>query len=232
MDLGPLLRTGSYDASLTDPQDIGGRRMVEDGHRGASAEGSRPPFNTKESCQIECLNARTMYMTGRSSLVAQEIKRYNLEFAGSSETRVLGCGKVRIEGVLCIYYGKDQEEHERGVAIALSKKTEKMLEHYECTDERIVTSSFQGIHTNITIIQVHAPTEESGDEEKDEFYEKLTGVIQRITKDIATEVLGYKRSNSKLWFSDEAKALSEEQQRLRVQMDDEQDLEKKQQLKR
>ncbi|XP_064101087.1 craniofacial development protein 2-like [Macrobrachium nipponense] len=163
MDLGPLLRTGSYDAFLPNPQDIGGRRLVEDGHRGASPEGSRPPFNTKESCRVGCLNARTMYMTGRSSLVAQEIKRYNLEIAGLSETRWLGCGKVRIEDVLFIYSGKDQGEHERGVAIALSKKAEKMVGALGMYDERIVTCRLRGKYTNITVIQVYAPTEESGE---------------------------------------------------------------------
>ncbi|XP_064113441.1 craniofacial development protein 2-like [Macrobrachium nipponense] len=181
MDLGPLLRTDSYDAFLLNPQDIGGRRLVEDGHRGASPEGSWPPFNTKESCQVGCLNARTMYVTGRSSLVAQEIKRYNLELAGLSETRWLGCGKVRID-VLFIYSGKEQGEHERGVAIALSKKAEKMLEHYEYIDERIVTCRLRGKYANITVIQVYASTEESGEDEKDEFYEKLTGVIQRVRR--------------------------------------------------
>ncbi|XP_064093833.1 craniofacial development protein 2-like [Macrobrachium nipponense] len=37
------------------------------------------------------------------------------------------------------------------------------------------------------------------------------------TKHVATWMSGYERSNSKPWFSDEAKALSEERQRLRVQ---------------
>ena len=57
--------------------------------------------------------------------MAQEIKRYNLEITGLSETRWTGSGKVRIEGVLFIYSGKEQGNHERYVAIALSKKAEK-----------------------------------------------------------------------------------------------------------
>ncbi|XP_064110265.1 uncharacterized protein LOC135218050 [Macrobrachium nipponense] len=71
-----------------------------------------------------------------------------------------------------------------------------------------------------------------GMENMDMDSEESWAILSSDTKDVATEVLGYKRINSKPWFSDEAKVLSEEQQRLRVQVDDKQDLEKKQQLKR
>ena len=67
-------------------------------------------------------------------------------------------------------------------------------------------------------------------EDMDMDSEESWAILKSDTMDVATDVIGYKRRSNKPWFSDDAKALSEEQQRLRVRMEDERDLQKKRQL--
>ena len=143
-------------------------------------ERTRPPFNPKEWCRIGCLNVNTMHRTGRTAIVAEEIRRYKLEIAGLSETRWHGKGKTRVDGITFIYAGKEEGVHERGVAIALGQSAEKMLERYECINERIVWCRLKGKYVNVTIVQVYAPTEEKTDEEKEDFYIRLKEVIRSV----------------------------------------------------
>ena len=79
-----------------------------------------------------------MYRTGITEIVSEEIQRYKLEIAGLSETRWHGKGKTKVDGLTFIYSGKEDGVHERGVAITLGPNTEKMLEKYDCVNERIV----------------------------------------------------------------------------------------------
>ena len=60
-------------------------------------------------------------------------------------------------------YGKEDGAHERGVAIALGPRAEKMLERYECVNERIVCCRLRGKYSNLTVVQVYAPPEDKSD---------------------------------------------------------------------
>ena len=175
--LSPVAAT--YDA---DPLNSNERGFAEDEPiRLPRNERIRPPFNPKQSCRVGCLNANTMHRVGRTEIVTEEIKRYGLEITGLSETRWIGSGKTRIDGLTFVHSGKEDGTHERGVAIALSSRTENMLERYGCVSERIVWCRLKGRYTNVMVVQVYAPTEEKTDEEKDEFYGRL-GEVVRSTK--------------------------------------------------
>ena len=79
-----------------------------------------------------------------------------------------------------MYAGKEDGVHERGVAIVLGFKAEKMLERYESVNERIVWCRLKGKYANVTVVQVYAPTEDKADEEKDEFYGRLGEVVRSV----------------------------------------------------
>ena len=61
-----------------------------------------------------------------------------MEITGLSKTRWHGSGKARVDSLNFVYAGKEDGTVERGVAIALGLRAEKMLERYECVNERII----------------------------------------------------------------------------------------------
>ena len=133
-----LTSTPLADRDDADPLNSNGRGSVEDSSGLPPNGRTRPPFNPKEWCRVGCLNVNTMHRSGRTEIVIEEIQRYGLEIAGLSETRWHGKGKTKVDGVTVIHSGKENGVHERGVAIALGPNTERMLERFECVNERIV----------------------------------------------------------------------------------------------
>ena len=97
-----------------------------------------------------------MQRASRTELVVEGIKRYGLEFTGLSETLLLGSGKARMDGLTFVDAAKRDGTYERGVAIALGHRAEKMLETYEYVNEWIVWCKLNGRYSNGTMVQVYA----------------------------------------------------------------------------
>ena len=180
LETGDQASVSGADQYEANPLNSNERGSAEHHNRLAPSGRTRPPFNPKYSCRIGCLNVNTMHRTGRTEIIAEEIQRYKLEIAGLSETRWHGRGKTKVDDLTFIYAGKEDGVHERGVAIALGPKTEKMLERYEAVSERMVWCRLKGKFVNITVIQVYAPTEDKPDDEKDDFYEQLREVVRTV----------------------------------------------------
>ena len=81
-----------------------------------------------------------------------------------------------------VYARKEDGTHERGVAIALGPKAEKMLERYECVNERIIWCRLKGKYSNVTVVQLYAPTKDKSDEENDEFQGRLGEVVRPVKR--------------------------------------------------
>ena len=67
--------------------------------------------------------------------------------------------------------------HTHAVGIILSKEAQRALIGWQPVNHHIIIIRFNNRLAKVTIIQAHAPTEASKDEEKDEFYSKLQDVI-------------------------------------------------------
>ena len=73
------------------------------------------------------------------------------------------------KSISLLYSGHDQH-HMKGVGILMNKNAAKSLIGWNPVKDRIIAARFQSKHTKITLIQVYAPTENSNEEEKDNFY--------------------------------------------------------------
>ena len=69
----------------------------------------------------------------------------------------------------------------RVVGIMISNTAIKSLIGWNPVNDRIITARFQSKHAKTTIIQAYAPAENSGDEEKDDFYAQLQAVLDQVT---------------------------------------------------
>ncbi|VDP08377.1 unnamed protein product [Schistosoma margrebowiei] len=82
----------------------------------------------------------------------------------------------------------DHEEnnapHTQGVALMLSKVARNALVGWESHGSRIIKASFKTKKEGITmdIIQYYAPTNDSNDDIKDQFYERLQSIIEKCPR--------------------------------------------------
>ena len=74
-----------------------------------------------------------MFSTGAVSFVTKEMRKYNLDILGVSESRWNGSGKIKLAtGETVLYSGNaENETHNKGTALILSEKAGKSLRDWE-----------------------------------------------------------------------------------------------------
>jgi hypothetical protein len=91
----------------------------------------------KKRTRIGFWNIRTMLEASRLSQALKEMREYKLDLLGLCETRWHGSGEfTTASGELLIYSGRtDEEKHEYGVDLILSKAMRKSLIEWTAVSE-------------------------------------------------------------------------------------------------
>lgn len=147
----------------------------------------------KTITRIAYWNVRTLYAAGTLQEVAREMKKYQVDVLGISETRWIGCGNERLStGEQFIYSGKKEPNasHERGVGLLMTRVAERALLDWEPISERIIKARFKTRFKNITVVNVYAPTNDASEEEKLSFYDQLQSVVEKVPKRDVCMVIG------------------------------------------
>ncbi|KAK7506355.1 hypothetical protein BaRGS_00002467, partial [Batillaria attramentaria] len=89
-------------------------------------------------------NVRTLQETGRCAQAVREMHRYHLTLLGMCEVHWNGHGETKLQtGETLLYSGKDEEDrHEAGVGLLLSKQAAKSLLEWEPVSDCIITTRF------------------------------------------------------------------------------------------
>ena len=143
-----------------------------------------------ESLIVGSWNVRTLLESKRTAarptaIVSRELARYNIDIAALSETRILGYNIIPEDagGYTFFLQGKPKgEKCYHGVGFAIRSKLLKHLNGKQPTgiNERLMTMSLPLVNSSLFIISAYAPTLASSDEEKEQFYSKLSDIIKDV----------------------------------------------------
>ena len=89
-------------------------------------------LTAKEKVRVGTWNVRTMYETGKTAHVPNEMKRYGIEVLGICESRWNGSGLSKLStGETMIYSGRPENNHEHidVMTIMMSPIVTKALMH-------------------------------------------------------------------------------------------------------
>ena len=196
----PVLRrgrsTGATDESPNAAPSPGAPQdsMNPGGESREEASRKTPVLSTRTTTKIGTWNVQTMFETGKLHAVEREMERYGLDILGVSEARWNGKGKKKMGGgKLLLYSGREEGEiHQSGVALLLSRQARDSLIEWEGHGDRILRASFRSSRQRLhmDILMVYAPTNEADEETKEQFYARLTAVIDQIPRRNMVIVMG------------------------------------------
>ncbi|XP_056001665.1 uncharacterized protein LOC130048676 [Ostrea edulis] len=124
----------------------------------------------------------TLLQTGKLKELYDNAERYHLDIVGVQEVRWSGKDKNRHDSWTFIYSGRDDQKHEAGVGVLLSKRAADAVNSTDCISERLLKIRFKAGVTNLTVIVGYAPTEVANTPEKHEFYEQLNNILGNIPR--------------------------------------------------
>ena len=110
---------------------------------------------------------------------------YDIAVLGICESRWNGAGRITLTtGEQLVYSGHDNEQHAHmeGLAFMMSKLAAKALIEWVPVSPRIITAPFNSKGRKVTLINCYAPTNNTIDELKQEFYNSLQGVLDHTPR--------------------------------------------------
>jgi hypothetical protein len=110
-----------------------------------------------------------MYRAGSLRVVAEENSIYKLDLVGVQEVRWVR-GGTEPAGEHIFFYGRGNENHE---GFFIHKRIIAAVTRVEFISDRMSYIILRGCWYDITILNVHAPTEGKMDDVNDRFYEEL-----------------------------------------------------------
>ena len=132
----------------------------------------------------------TMLKPGKMSEIAEQMLHTQLQIIALQEIRWKGHEQIKKNAYSLFYSGSEQITGHFGTGFMLKKEIEKNITSFTPINEKICTIRLKGKFNNITLINVHAPTEEKMEEEKDKFYDDLQRTFERVPKHDVVLILG------------------------------------------
>jgi exonuclease III len=135
-------------------------------------------------------NVQTLFKTVALISLFSQLKEYRLGITALQETRWQGKDITDMKSHTLFYSGKEEETRELGVAFIVERSMKRNILDFKAVDERICVLRIQTKFHNTSFINVHAPTEEKDEMEKEAFYQKVEEVYDARPSNVIKILLG------------------------------------------
>ncbi|KAK9730442.1 hypothetical protein QE152_g15232 [Popillia japonica] len=125
---------------------------------------------------------------GKLHLLSEILEQYKIDFCAVQEMKRKEGVTIEIGDYILMTSGCENAVF--GVGIMIHKKWKAKIKKFEPVSSRISLIRVEGKYRNITLINVHAPTEGKEIEEKVLFYEELGKVVANVSKYDLKIILG------------------------------------------
>lgn len=120
--------------------------------------------------------------------IAEKLTNHKINVKALPEIRWKRQGEIR-KREYSMYFSSGIKQGMYGTSFILNKKTTKAIIQFEPINDRMCKIRLQGKFFKITIINVHAPTEETDDENVESLYDMLQ-VCDKVAKHDLLVTLG------------------------------------------
>jgi endonuclease/exonuclease/phosphatase family metal-dependent hydrolase len=127
-------------------------------------------------------NIRTMLQPGKMKEIADEVIKYNLDLVALQEMRWQGHGQIDKKDFSLLYSGPTERTGQYGVGFMIRPRMRACLLGFYPVNDRLCRIRVKGRFRNISIISAYAPTEEAREEDKEAFYDVLSGECSLVPK--------------------------------------------------
>ncbi|XP_008181820.1 uncharacterized protein LOC103309055 [Acyrthosiphon pisum] len=145
--------------------------------------------NRKNGLLFGTWNVRTLFKPGAAQNIVKEIEKYKLKIVALQEIRWDDTGTLDIQETT-ILYGKCNERRQFGTGFAIHKSLVPNIREFKDINPRTSLLTMKAQFFDITFINVHAPSEDKSQEEKDDFYESLDLILNALPQYRIKIVLG------------------------------------------
>jgi endonuclease/exonuclease/phosphatase family metal-dependent hydrolase len=146
---------------------------------------------------IATWNVRTMMQPGKMQEIANETIKNKIDILALQEICWQGQGRIDKQAYTIIYSGSENRTGQLGTGFMFTKLMRASLLEFEAVNDRICRIRMKGRYRNIMIISTNAPIEEKEEYEKEEFYDRLEEIYNRVQKYDIIIIMG--DFNAKIW---------------------------------
>ena len=134
-------------------------------------------------------NVLSLYRSKALANLLDQLKPYKIDITCIQEMRWVGKGTIERKDCT-VFYSCHEKEHRLGVGFIVSNRIKCNVINFEAINERLCKIRIKGKFFNYSIINIHAPTEDKEDNDKDSFYELLNKVYDSCPKHDVKMVIG------------------------------------------
>ena len=150
--------------------------------------GNRPKPGQGRDFWIATWNVLSLFRSGALTQLTHELKRYKVTIAALQEIRWKNSDILKTKDYTIFYSGNNTNT--LGTGFAVKKEAVSEVIGFKPKNERMCSIRIRGKMFNMTLINVHAPTEETDDKIKEPFYSALEKLYDEAPRHDIKIVIG------------------------------------------